>query len=129
MNRSKIVRYVLAKLTENKVHRLYHGSKTSFKEFDSKKQISGFYPGIYLTSSKERASSFGEFVYLVEVKGIFFEFDSNKQEDEMLKDSGRTSSGYLLAEKLKSEGHVGIKRGNEFIAFDSHSVKLLEVLN
>lgn len=126
MNKYKILKKVLSKLTENKVFKLYHGSKSLFKDFDNSKQISGFYPGIYLAGTKEMASEFGKYVYEVEVKGQFFEFDSRQHEEKLLKESGRTASGWLLAEKLKEQGYIGIKRGsNEYIVFDSKKIKIL----
>lgn len=121
----KILNKVISKLNENKIFKLYHGSKTLFKDFDNSKQISGFYPGVYLAGNKEMASEFGKYIYEVEVRAKFFEFESSQHEDQLLKDSGRTSSGWPLAEKLKEEGYDGIKRGkNEYIVFDSKKIKI-----
>lgn len=125
MDKIKLTKKVISKLTENKTFNLYHGSKILFKEFDKSKQISGFYPGIYLASTKEMASDFGKYIYEVEVKGQFFEFESNQHEEKLLKESGRTSSGWLLAEKLKEDGYIGIKRGKEYIVFEPKKIKIV----
>jgi hypothetical protein len=125
MCKDMLLKKVLAKLKVDKTHKLYHGSKILFKDFDNSKQISGFYPGVYLAKNEKMASEFGKYIYEVEVRGSFFEFDSPKHEDELLKESGRTSSGWLLAEKLKDQGYVGIKRGNEYIVFDSKKISIL----
>jgi hypothetical protein len=122
LNRNKIIKKIISKINENKVFKLYHGSKSMFKEFDKAKQISGFYPGVYLASTKEMAFDFGKYIYEVEVKGQFFEFESNQHEEKLLKESGRTSSGWLLAEKLKEDGYIGIKRGKEYIVFEPKKI-------
>jgi hypothetical protein len=124
MDKRKFAEKVIAKLNENKIFKLYHGSKNIFKDFDKSKQISGFYPGVYLASTKEMASDFGKYIYEVEVKGQFFEFESNQHEEKLLKESGRTSSGWLLAEKIKDDGYIGIKRGKEYIVFEAGKIKI-----
>ena len=125
--KNKIIKKVLSKIAEKNKNILYHGSKNLFEKFDKKQQVSGFYPGVYLTDTEKRALEFGKNVYEVEVNGKFFEFDSPKQEDDLLRETGRTSSGWLLAEKLEKDGYVGIKRSpHEYVVFDPNNIKIIK---
>ena len=104
---------------------VYHGSKTPLTQFDSKKQLSGYYPGFYTTSEEERAKSHGDNITQLTIyEDKFYSLDNPQKADE-LKDMAakagfRTSSasGYAEVQYLKQEGYAGIRRGNEFIVFE-----------
>lgn len=100
---------------------LFHASNEIFEKPSLDFHKSGFYPGFYASKTPELAQSYGTYLYMFEITGDFKEINS-QNEDLLLKESGRTSSGYLLAEKLKAEGYSGIIRGNEVIIFDVEDI-------
>lgn len=104
---------------------VFHGSKTPITHFDSKKHISGYYPGFYATSEEINAKNFGTNIYSMIIKDEKFYPLNNLEDSEDLKTSARKAgflstqgSGYQDVEYLKSIGYEGIRRGTEYIIFE-----------
>ena len=103
---------------------VYHGSNEKFRGFDMDKQLSGYYPGFYVTTDKELSSTFGNFVYSFELLGRYYDLPDNTAA-AILKDEARTAghnvnegSGYGECEYLKLVGYDGIRRGKTYTVFN-----------
>lgn len=103
---------------------VYHGSKTPITAFDSKKHLSGYYPGFYTTPDTGLLKNFGDIVYSMRIDPEKFYWLDSKSADE-LKHKARAAgfsvsggSGSGEARYLASLGYHGIRRGSEYILFD-----------
>jgi len=104
---------------------VYHGTNDVFEGFDSSKSQSGYYPGFYVTSSKDLASTYGsKIIYFTLQPSKYYEISNNKDAED-LKQKAKLEghnvtigSGYGECEYLKKIGYHGIKRGSEYIVFD-----------
>ncbi len=107
---------------------VYHGTGGPIAGFDSKKQLSGYYPGFYTTIDREATSSYGTHVHEFDVTGLrFYPVDSKASEE--LKKAAReagfwvtSGSGRGEVDYLKSLGYDGIQRGHEYIIFNPEKV-------
>ncbi|RTK96647.1 MAG: hypothetical protein EKK64_03420 [Neisseriaceae bacterium] len=104
---------------------VFHGSKAPIANFDSKKNLSGYYPGFYTTSSEDKARTFGSILYSMLINDDKFYVLNDLQDSELLKKSARENgflstqgSGYQDVAYLKKIGYEGIKRGIEYIIFE-----------
>jgi len=112
------------KLAQSEI-KVYHGTKDDLNGFNKSKQKSGYYPGFYVTSSKDMASTFGNNIYTFMLQpSKYYEINGN-DDAEGLKNIARekgywvtSGSGSEESRYLKDLGKHGIKRGVEYIVFE-----------
>ena len=101
---------------------VYHGTNEVFDKFDPKKGKSGWYHGIYTTSSPEGAKRHGKHIMPFHAHGHFFDMtgkpDLHDKLNKALGNAGSGGSGYPVSRALQNKGYSGIKRGDEHIVFD-----------
>lgn len=103
---------------------VFHGTNHSLDNFSKEKQISGYYPGFYVSTSEEFARDFGRIVYQFIFSGKLYEINTNDDSKElkrMARAAGypsRNASGFEEAKYLEDNGYAGIKRGKEYIIFN-----------
>jgi hypothetical protein len=115
---------------------LYHGTNEKFDGFYSGRQVSGYYPGFYVTTEEHVAQSFGSNVIKFISEPLKLYDINNEYDSEELKKKARLSgvyvsqgSGYPEAKYLENNGYDGIRRGEEIILFNpSEVLKLYENL-
>lgn len=113
---------------------VYHGSKNNIQAFDSKNQVSGYYPGFYTTTDLNLAKSFGKILYSMTIDGSkFYQLsDADELKANARKAGYNTSSGsgYNDVKFLQDLGYQGIQRGIEYIIFNpSLSAKNFQQIN
>lgn len=106
---------------------VFHGSKNPILKFDIKKNLSGYYPGFYTSSSKDLAKRFGDIIYsMIIEEDKFYEITDAEELKKKAREAGFNTtqgSGYPESKYLQADGYQGIKRGIEYIVFDpSNSV-------
>jgi hypothetical protein len=103
---------------------VFHASNDLFDRFDSKKQISGYYPGFYVSEDIEFVKSFGKIINQFILKRDNF-FDMDLESSESIKNEAReagydvrNASGWGESKYLLDKGYDGIRRGKELIVFN-----------
>lgn len=101
---------------------VYHGSKTPIESWDSTKHLSGYYPGFYAWTDRNKARNHGEHVYQLAIDTKrFYLMKSGDELKKLAIDAGfptTMGSGFQDVKYLKSQGYKGIIRGEEHIVFN-----------
>jgi len=113
------------KIAQMSLIEVFHGTNNPLEIFNSKKQLSGYYPGFYVSSSKEKALAFGNNIYTFMLQPSKYYEINNEEDSKELKEIAN-KNGYRISmgsgsgesKYLRDIGYHGINRGIEYIVFE-----------
>lgn len=97
----------------------FHRSKTPIAKWDMRKQISGYYSGLYMYSDLNRGKKLGEYIYKFDLSNakLYNEKDIEKNSKNLKIIANKlnlfitSGSGYWISKVLEYLGYDGIQRG------------------